>query len=462
MANQDTPTDQASQAAAAQREARPGPGQTSLLLSIMMFLQWAIPGLSAPILAMYLSAPREQGGLGFSGQQIGWVFGLPAVVGAVAAPFIAGQVADRYLNAERAMGGLLCVGGVLQLLLASTPSFGQFLLLSLCSAIAFAPTGSLTNSISFHALDDKEKRFPRIRLWGTIGWVAASGLFGTIWLGSGDKFLNVQRISDALRVSGSLSIIFAAYCLFLLPKTPPRRSVAHPLAFARAFRLFGHRGFLVVALVAVPIAMVHTCYFMRASPYLKQDIGIPEKWIGWTMGIGQMSEIVFLAVLGLFLKRLGYRIVLTMGGLAYVLRYSIFAIGEPHWLVVAAQSLHGLCFGCFYAGAFLYVERVASADIRHSAQTVFALVLTMGPLLASFYNGYFDRFTKLGKGMTKVQDYAPFWWSMAAVALAATLALFALFPREGTESAAKGICKRCGSFRIGRYCANCGMETENA
>ena len=171
--------------------------------------------------------------------------------------------------------------------------------------------------------------------------------------------------------------------------------MAHPLAFAKAFRLLKHPGFLVVTLVALPIAMIHQCYFFRSSPFLAQDIGVPERWIGWTMGIGQASEIVFLALLGLFLKRLGYRVVLAMGGMAYVLRFAIFAVGEPHWLVIAAQALHGLCYGCFFAGAYLYVEKVASEDIRHSAQTVFGIIiLGVGPVLAGLYNQVFDRFTK--------------------------------------------------------------------
>ena len=407
-----------------------------ILLSVMMFLQWAVPGLSAPILPKYLSTAAGEGGLGFTGTQVGMLYGLAAAIGAILAPFIAGQVADRYLNADRAMAILLVFVGIVQILLAGTTGFAMFFVLFMASSIVFAPTASLTNSISFHNLTEKERRFGLVRLWGTIGWVVASGLFCNIWLNTDSRVENVHRIADSLRVAGVLAVAYAAYCLLLLPKTPPNRDVADPLAFARAFKLFLHPGFLVVSIVAVPIAMVHACYFMRISPYLTQEIGIPEKYLGWTIGLGQAAEVVFLALLAIFLKRLGYRGVLALGAASYALRYTIFAVGEPHWLVVAAQGLHGLCFGCFYAGAFLYVERVAAADIRHSAQTVFNLVLTMGGVVASFYNGFFDRFTKLGKDLKPVQDYTQFWWACAAVSVVATFVLLMAFPRKEAAASA--------------------------
>jgi len=374
-----------------------GPEQSwrnSVLLSTMMFLQYAIGGLWVPIASIYLTTSPDAGGLGFTGGQVGWIYALTGLIGAITAPFIAGQVADRYLNAERALALLLLALAVMQYLMAGTTVFALFLVFSIINAIAYAPTMALSNSISLQNLRDKEKQFPLVRTWGTIGWIVAGWLFGILWLDTGDKVRDVRRIADALRIGAVVAVAYAAFAVLLLPRTPPRREVAHPLAFARAFRLLTQRGFLVLVLAAVPIAVVHTGYFIRCSPYLKQDIGIPEKWVQAVMSVGQICEIFFLAVLGLFLKRLGYKRVLVLGGLAYVLRFAIYAVGQPAWLVVVAQGLHGVCFACFYAAAFIYVDRSAPADVKHSAQTVFGMILGVSGVLAGVYNQFFDRFTR--------------------------------------------------------------------
>src|SRR5205085_1222010 len=134
--------------------------------------------------------------------------------------------------------------------------------------------------------------------------------------------------------------------------------------------------------------------------------------------------------LGIFLKGLGYRGVLALGILAYVARFAIFASTASPVLIIAAQALHGLCYGCFFAGSYLYVEKIAPADIRHSAQTVFGImILGLGPVAAGFYNKAFEGF-KTQTTLGTVQQYTQFWWAEAGVALAALLLLLALFPRE--------------------------------
>ncbi|GAB4108159.1 MAG: MFS transporter [Phycisphaeraceae bacterium] len=403
-------------------------------LCVMMFLQYAVWGVWLPYLANYLGATPEQGGLGFSGTQIGWILGLAGSIGAIAAPFIAGQVADRYLNAERALALLLILGGVVKYVTAYQTTYMPWLVLSVVYSVLYMPTLALTNSVAFANLDDPEKKFPPIRSLGTIGWIVASTLFPLWWLNTDDPVENTRRIADALRVSGVVSVLYGLYCVTLLPKTPPKRDTTHPLAFAEAFGLLRHRGFLLVTLVALPISMIHQCYFIRTGPYLENAVGLAVKWVGPVMSIGQWSEIVFLALLGLFIKRLGYKWVLILGTGSYALRYGLFALQEPTWMVIGAMTLHGLNYGCFFAGAFLYVEKVAPENIRHSAQTVFGIViLGIGPVLAGVYNGYFDRFTD----PAGQQQYHQFWWTQSAIALAATLALLTLF-NEGWRSEKTG------------------------
>lgn len=401
-------------------------------LSLMMFLQYAVWGVWLPYLANYLQGPVADGGLGFSGAQVGWILGLAGSIGAVTAPSLAGQIADRFVNAEIYLGILLIVGGVIKYLTYYAHDYGTFLLLSIAYSIAYMPTLALTNSIAFAHLDRPEKQFPPIRLWGTIGWIVASNVFPLLWLQSDLRptwlppFVTGQMkpdatalMGDCLRVSGVMAVLYGLWAMWALPRTPPKREAEHPLALLRAFGLLEHAGFLVVTLAALPISMIHQVYFIRTGPFL-EAIGFRLAHVGPVMSIGQFSEIFFLAMLGYLLSRLGYRWTLVLGGLAYTLRFAVFAIGTPETraLVAAANALHGLCYGCFFAGAFLYVERVAPEDVRHSAQTVFGIIiLGVGPVLAGLYN---DRILGIFERTGGLIDYSSIWWVQTAVAAITT------------------------------------------
>ncbi len=422
-------------------------------LSVMMFLQYAVWGVWLPVMANYLGAPIDKGGLGFTGAQIGWILGLAGAIGAIAAPFIAGQVADRYLNAERALALLLLLGGVVKIILATQTSYMAWMGLSILYSVLYMPTLALTNSIAFANLDDPERKFPPVRALGTIGWIVASVAFPVIWMKTDVQLVgywpfidgsNIENstalIADAVMVSGILSIGYAVYCALCLPKTPPKKDIAHPLAFAKAFNLFKRLDFTILTFAALLISMIHQCYFFRTGPYLENAIGFALADVAPVMAIGQVSEILVLAVLGLFIKRLGYKWVLILGTLSYVLRYGLFAYvlnsETPSQSVVqAAMALHGFNYGCFFAGAFLYVEKIAPKDISHSAQTVFGIIiLGLGPVLAGFYNQYFDRF----KDASDAQQYQQFWYTQSAIALVATLILLALFRSATTEDRTGG------------------------
>lgn len=397
----------------------------SVSLSVMMFLQYAVWGVWLPVLAGYLGAPKDQGGLGFDGGQIGLILGLAGSVGAVTAPFVAGQIADRYLNAERALAVLLGLGGLAILGMAAQTAFLPFLLLAIAYSVCYMPTLSLTNSISFQNLSDPEKQFPPVRVWGTVGWIVASASLGFFYLNLPDKAANTARIADALRISGVVSFAYAVFALTVLPKTPPKKSSQHPLAFLRAFSLLRHPGFAAVTFIALPVSMIHQAYFLRTFPYLTSEVGFEQKWAPAVMSIGQFSEIAFLAILGLFLKRLGYKAVLILGASAYAARFLVFAFVPNPAVVAAAQAFHGLCYGCFFAGAYLYVEKVAPADVRHSAQTVFGIIiLGVGPILSAFYNKLFDASVAAG-------SYSTFWTTQAGVAAGAAVLLAVVF-RGGT------------------------------
>lgn len=171
-------------------------------LSVMMLLQYAIRGVWMPYLVTYLVAATAKGGLGFTGGQAGWIIAVSSL-GALTAPLVAGQVADRYLNAEKALALLIFAAGVISLFLARATSFGLFLGLSILYSIAYMPTASLSNSLSFSNLDHAERQFPVVRAFGSLGWIIASSLFTMVWLNSGNVKTNTSRIADSLLVAGS-------------------------------------------------------------------------------------------------------------------------------------------------------------------------------------------------------------------------------------------------------------------
>ncbi|HEY1684157.1 MAG TPA: MFS transporter [Tepidisphaeraceae bacterium] len=417
-------------------------------LSVMMFLQYAVWGVWLPILANYLMGPKDQGGLGFTGAQVGWILGLAASIGAISAPFLAGQIADRFINAEKYLAILLIGGGVVKYITASVHDYHTFILLSIAYSVLYMPTLALTNSIAFAHLNNPERQFPAVRVWGTLGWIVAENAFPLLWLQTGlhltilppfiegvDKANATALLGDSLRVAGVLAIAYGIWAAFALPPTPPTRNQKNPFAFARAFGLLKHRGFLVVTLVSLPIAMIHQIYFIRGAPFIRA-LGFAQSHVGPILSIGQISEIFFLAILGFLLASLGYKWTLVLGAFAYAARFALFAIATPEtrWIVLAANALHGLCYGCFFAGAFIYVERVATADIRHSAQTVFGIIiLGVGPVLAGGYNQWLDKL-QIATLAGPVFDYRTFWFVQAGVAALSMLALIILF-RPGLSGA---------------------------
>ena len=405
----------------------------------MMFLQYALWGAWLPVTARYLSASISDGGLGFSGAQIGMILGLAGSIGAIAAPFIAGQIADRYFSTERILAFLVTAGGIVKWITASQTDYQSWLVLSIIYSVLYMPTLALSNSITFAHIDDQENDFPKIRVWGTIGWIAASWAFPMIWLQTdlqlqwmppfivGAEVPNVtSRLADALKFSGIISISYGAFC-FLLPHTPPKRDAVEKLAFKKAFDLFQYSSFTVLVIASLAVSIIHQIYFLQTGPFLSH-IGIPDSQIGPAMTIGQFAEILTMAYLGLFLKRLGFKKVITVGIAAYFLRYAIFGTTMlPVWIMVLSQAFHGFCYAFFFAAAYIYVDKMADEDVRHSAQTVFGIIiLGGGPVIGGWLSGYLQNMYTV----ENVFSFSNFWYTMSAIGLVTMISFFMLFQEQ--------------------------------
>ena len=403
-----------------------------------MFLQYALWGAWLPVTARYLSASVAEGGLGFTGSQIGMTLGLAGSIGAVMAPFIAGQIADRYFSTERILAFLVTAGGVVKWITSYQTEYSAWLVLSIIYSVLYMPTLALSNSITFSHIDDQENDFPKIRIWGTIGWIVASWVFPMIWLQTnlnfqwmppfivGAEVSNVtSRLADALKFSGLISITYGAFS-FLLPHTPPKKDATEKLAFKKAFKLFRFSSFTTLVIASLAVSVIHQIYFLQTGPFLSH-LGILDSQIGPAMTIGQFAEILTMAYLGFFLKRLGFKKVITIGVAAYFMRYAIFGTESfPVWVIVASQAFHGFCYAFFFAAAFIYVDKLADEDVRHSAQTVFGIIiLGGGPVIGGWLSGYLQNIYTV----ENIFNYSNFWYTVSAIGLA-TMVFFYAFFRE--------------------------------
>lgn len=408
-------------------------------LGTMMFLQYALWGAWLPVTARYLSASISDGGLGFSGTQIGMILGLAGSIGAIASPFIAGQIADRYFSTERILAFLVTAGAIVKWVTASQTDYQSWLVLSIIYSVLYMPTLALSNSITFAHIDDQENNFPKIRVWGTIGWIVASWAFPMIWLQTdlqlqwmppfivGAEVPNVtSRLADALKFSSIISISYGAFCL-LLPPTPPKRDAVEKLAFKKAFDLFQYSSFTILVIASLAVSIIHQIYFLQTGPFLSH-IGIPDSQIGPAMTIGQFAEILAMAYLGFFLKRLGFKKVITIGIAAYFFRYAIFGTAMlPVWIIVVSQVFHGFCYAFFFATAYIYVDKLADQDVRHSAQTVFGIIiLGGGPVIGGWLSGYLQNMYTVDN----VFSFSNFWYTMSAIGLVTMIFFLMLFQEQ--------------------------------
>lgn len=394
-------------------------------MSVMMFLEYLIWGSWLPLLALYLG-----GVLGFSGSEIGWIFATQAIA-CVFGLYFGGQIADRLLSTEKLLAVLHLVGGAAMFALAYQTTFWSFFFVMLVYQLAYMPTMSLTNAVVFHHVADPQRDFGRIRLWGTIGWIAASWPFVFILAGKTGAGLNAA-LSSIFTVAGIASIALAAFSL-TLPHTPPAKQQGGVSAPMQAIGLLRDPVMFVLFVATLMDALVHQCYFQWTSPFLQQA-GLAENWIMPAMSVGQIAEIASMAALGWALARLGWKWTMTVGILAHAARFFVFAIGDPLWLMVAINVVHGMCYAFFFAAVYIFVDERCPREARASAQGLFNLViLGVGPFVGSLLWGWLGDVFRSPDGSV---DFERLFIAPAVLALAAALLMMAAFhPRTAAVAA---------------------------
>ncbi len=374
-------------------------------LSVMMFLQYAIWGSWLPILYPFLLGHR-----GFALDEVGLILAAGAA-GAIVGPFIAGQIADRFFATEKFLAVSHLLGAVLVWFLAEQDTYLPFLVISIFYGIVYAPTLALTNSISFHHLPDRDRDFGKVRLWGTVGWIAAGILMGQ-WLLANHTPQGVDAAAvqaaqdagraDAFRLSAILGVVMGIFC-FTLPHTPPATE-SKSNASLKALGEVKRQPLLMLFLIAVPVSIIHQFYFVHASGFLTvvqnqaggEGISNAINTVfgvggGGLMTIGQMTEILVIGLMPFVAKRVGRKWLLAAGLLAYALRMALFAYLPTDTaaglaMAIAGVALHGFCFGCFIFVAFMVVDEQTTPDVRASAQNLFNLVfIGIGIIVGSVF-----------------------------------------------------------------------------
>ncbi len=348
----------------------------------MMFLQYAIWGSWSPVLSSYLL------NIGFDGIQVGVIYSLLPLA-TIISPFFGGQIADRYFSTHKVISFLQLTGGVLLIIVSRVNDYNLMMWLMLAYCLLYAPTLALTNSISLVNLENSEKDFGTIRVWGTIGWIGA-GLILSVWRLAGEHIGSVAFAGDTLLLGGIFSIVMGCQAL-TLPATFPKREGGSPWAFIEAMKMLKDKNTAIFFIISFVVSTELMFYYVLTAPFLTSDkIGIPETTVAGVMVIAQIAEIIVMAVLlPRALPKYGFRKTMIIGVIAWPVRYIIFAIGAPSWLVIAALALHGFCYVFFFTAAFIYVDVIAPSDVRASAQSLITLViLGIGNYVGSIFAGW--------------------------------------------------------------------------
>ncbi|PHN07479.1 MFS transporter [Flavilitoribacter nigricans] len=398
-------------------------------LSTMMFLQFFVWGAWYTTIAVFMTSEGME-------TLTHWPYTVNPIA-AIVAPFFLGLVADRYFATEKVLAVLHLLGGVLMLLVPQTTGTPVlFITLLLLYNLCFMPTLGLSNTLSFHNIDDQEKQFPVIRVFGTLGWIAA-GLFVSFFLGVfTEEGVVPESTAMPLYTTGIVSLILGVYCFFL-PHTPPQGAgeevSVRTILGLDALKQLGSRSFYIFIisslLICIPLAAYYnfTQIFLGATGF--DNIAATQSW-------GQVSEVVFMLLIPVFFRRFGVKWMLIIGMGAWALRYGLFSMAAPDsvtWMILLGILLHGVCYDFFFVTGQIYVDKKSTPAVRGQAQGFLVLVtygvgMFIGAQVAGMvFNSFLD-----GASALTLDQWKSFWLIPAGLAVAVMI-FFGLMFREEKE-----------------------------
>jgi nucleoside transporter len=404
----------------------PQPSLIKFKLSAFMFLQYFVWSAWYVSMGTYLANVLK-----FGGEQIGAAYGAFAI-GSMISPFFVGLIADRYFASQKILGVLGLAGGLALFALARMETFAAFYPTLILYCALFAPTLALGNSVALTHLADAKRDFPRVKILSAVGWIAA---------GVSVSLLHGEQSSLQFHLAGGASIVFGL-CALLLPHTPPKK-------VGQGVKIGEVLGLDALALMKKPsFAIFVGCMFLICIPlyfyFVMMSIYLSE--LGWAglagkMSLAQLSDMIFLFLLPLMLKRWGYKKTIAIGLLAWVLRYFLLAqsaegAGLGTAFIFIAILLHGVCYDFLFIAGQLYADGEASERNRSAVQGFIAFILWgvgafVGTLLAGRVLAACERTALDG---TITHDWSRIWMT-PAIGAAVVLVVFLIFFREPRASA---------------------------
>ncbi|NDW10310.1 nucleoside permease [Dysgonomonas sp. 520] len=397
-------------------------------LIIMNFIQFFIWGAWMITIANYWFGTR-----GWESAEFGIIFSTMGIA-SIFMPTLCGIIADRWINTERLYGILHILGGLTFISLPFVDNPTTFFWVILLAMIFYMPTIALANSIAYSVLNsnklDTIKHFPPIRVWGTIGFIAAMWLVNL----TGNKSSENQ-----FYIAGFAAIVLGVYA-FTLPKSPPQNTSSKNKTWVQmlgldAFKLFKDYKMALFFLFSMLLGAALQLTNAYGDVYLDDFKNIPQyqdslvvKYSTIILSISQMSETLFILAIPFFLRRFGIKKVMLMSMFAWVLRFGLFAYGNPAgglWMIILSCIVYGMAFDFFNISGSLFVDKSTDHKIRSSAQGLFMMMTNgFGAVLGSWISGVL-----IGKYFTAAdgaKDWHNIWLMFAAYALVVAI-LFAIF-----------------------------------
>jgi MFS transporter, NHS family, xanthosine permease len=400
-------------------------------LTIANFLQFFVWGAWLITIANYWFGTKQWGGVEFG--KIFTTLGIASLI----MPAITGIIADRYLNAEKLFGILHILGGIAIAYLPQVDNPNTFFWVVLLAMMCYMPTISLCNSLSYNILKsnnyDVVKVFPPIRVWGTIGFIVAMWTTNL----SGNK-----ASANMFYISAVAAIILGIYS-FTLPKCPPQNLVKKDASIVEilgldSFKLFNTSKMAMFFIFSMFLGAALQLTNMYGDVFLSEFNKMPEyadsfvvKYSTIIMSISQISETLFILAIPFFLKRFGIKQVMLISMIAWVLRFGLFAYGNPSdglWMIILSCIVYGMAFDFFNISGSLFVETTTSEKIRSSAQGLFMMMTNgFGAIFGSLASGYLiqNYFTH-----NDAKDWQNIWLSFASYALVVAILFAVLFKHE--------------------------------
>lgn len=411
---------------------------TKLRLTILSFLQFYVWGAWLITIGTYFFS----NGLG-TGEQFGAIFSTLAIA-SIIMPAITGIIADRWVNAERLYGVLHLLYAGFLVYLTQVQDADKMKYVVLGAMLCYMPTISLSNSISYTILKreghDVVKVFPPIRVWGTIGFIAA------MWTTN----LSGSKANTNQFLIGAVAAVILGIYSFTIPKCPPQKSISKnaPLVEQlglKAFTLFAKYKMALFFIFSLFLGAALQLTNMYGDVFLDEFRKVPEygpesfvvKNSTIVMSISQISETVFILTIPFFLKRFGIKKVMLFSMIAWVLRFGLFAYGNPGdglWMIILSCIIYGMAFDFFNISGSLFVETNTDSSIRSSAQGVFMMMTNgIGAFLGAQISGWM--ITQYYTTASGDRDWQGIWLAFAIYAAVVTILFAVLFRHKHNPNA---------------------------